>query len=127
VSSPALHVFASSVVRISYDSNTHNKDQSSKIPPGNVLIHAEDMTQKGTLEELKAACRWISKLSHQVKVVIAGKPYSTALQSSHKIDNLWIGNYEPSLDKHHTNFSQEALNLFTSEMARSHGLSYLCK
>lgn len=51
-------------------SDTHNKQP--QIPAGDLLIHAGDLTQSGSLEELQQAIDWLDRLPHQHKVVIAG-------------------------------------------------------
>lgn len=51
-------------------SDTHNSQPD--LPDGDVLIHAGDLTQSGTFEELQAALDWLIKQPHAVKVVIAG-------------------------------------------------------
>ncbi|KAF1846499.1 Metallo-dependent phosphatase [Cucurbitaria berberidis CBS 394.84] len=52
-------------------SDTHNS-QPSDIPPGEVLIHAGDITQTGTLKEIQTSLDWINSLPHPHKVLIAG-------------------------------------------------------
>lgn len=42
------------------------------IPYGDVLIHAGDMTNAGTPEELQEQIDWIASLPHRHKIVIAG-------------------------------------------------------
>ena len=51
-------------------SDTHNSQPT--LPDGDVLIHAGDLTQSGTFEELQRAISWISAQPHPFKVVIAG-------------------------------------------------------
>ena len=51
-------------------SNTHGTQPL--LPPGDVLLHAGDLTQSGTLPELCDALAWLSMQSHPVKVFIAG-------------------------------------------------------
>jgi 3',5'-cyclic AMP phosphodiesterase CpdA len=68
-----LVVFPSKTIRIVCISDTHGEDPSPRIPPGDILIHAGDLTDPGSLLELERAYQWISKLSHPVKVVVAGK------------------------------------------------------
>ena len=59
-------------IRIVCISDTHNDDLTGHIPDGDVLVHAGDMTDDGTLEELETSLRWIRKLPHKLKVVIPG-------------------------------------------------------
>ncbi|RPA85223.1 Metallo-dependent phosphatase [Ascobolus immersus RN42] len=61
--------------RIVCISDTHNRSPLTgefSIPPGDMLIHAGDLTNAGTLAELKKALKWIEKLPFEVKLVMAG-------------------------------------------------------
>ncbi|KAJ5784818.1 uncharacterized protein N7503_010030 [Penicillium pulvis] len=51
-------------------SDTHNTQPD--IPDGDILIHAGDLTQSGSFQELQAALDWLNTLSHRTKIVIAG-------------------------------------------------------
>ncbi|KAI1174933.1 Metallo-dependent phosphatase [Nemania sp. FL0916] len=51
-------------------SDTHNSQ--CEIPTGDILIHAGDLTQSGSLEELQATITWLHNQPHQVKLVVAG-------------------------------------------------------
>ncbi|OCL02243.1 phosphoric ester hydrolase-like protein [Glonium stellatum] len=57
-------------IRIVCISDTHNS--TPPIPDGDVLIHAGDLTENGTLSELQAQIDWLSSLPHTHKVAIAG-------------------------------------------------------
>ncbi|KAK6504698.1 hypothetical protein TWF481_006637 [Arthrobotrys musiformis] len=52
-------------------SDTHNR-QFHDLPEGDVLVHAGDITEKGTLDELRNAIDWLDSLPHKYKVVIGG-------------------------------------------------------
>lgn len=56
--------------RIVCISDTHN--QTPKLPPGDVLIHAGDLTNQGSYSELKKTVEWIEKADFEAKIVIAG-------------------------------------------------------
>lgn len=43
-----------------------------EVPAGDLLLHAGDMTNKGTFDEIQALLNWINTLPHKHKVVIAG-------------------------------------------------------
>ncbi|ROV96001.1 hypothetical protein VMCG_07996 [Cytospora schulzeri] len=49
---------------------THNSQP--EIPLGDILIHAGDLTQSGSFEELQAALDWLKRQPHPHKIVIAG-------------------------------------------------------
>ncbi|KAJ8130561.1 hypothetical protein O1611_g3065 [Lasiodiplodia mahajangana] len=51
-------------------SDTHNSQCA--IPVGDILIHAGDLTQSGSLEELQATISWLQNQPHQFKIVVAG-------------------------------------------------------
>lgn len=42
------------------------------MPDGDVLLHAGDITDKGTFEELQAQLDWLKSLPHMHKIVIDG-------------------------------------------------------
>ncbi|KAF2418391.1 Metallo-dependent phosphatase [Tothia fuscella] len=52
-------------------SDTHNSTPTH-IPGGDILLHAGDLTNKGTFAELQAQLDWINTLPHPHKVVIGG-------------------------------------------------------
>lgn len=56
--------------RIVCISDTHN--QTPKLPRGDVLIHAGDLTNQGSYSELKKAVAWIEKQDFEAKIVVAG-------------------------------------------------------
>ncbi|KAL6228962.1 hypothetical protein BDW75DRAFT_250310 [Aspergillus navahoensis] len=51
-------------------SDTHNTKPS--VPDGDILIHAGDLTQSGTREELEEQIEWLDSQPHRYKIVIAG-------------------------------------------------------
>lgn len=51
-------------------SDTHNTQP--EVPHGDLLIHAGDLTQSGSLEEVQATVDWLKSLSHPHKIIIAG-------------------------------------------------------
>lgn len=60
-------------VRVVCVSDTHNlHEQLPPLPNGDVLIHAGDLTQSGTPQELHAVLTWLNNQPHQYKMFIAG-------------------------------------------------------
>ena len=57
-------------VRVVCISDTHCLTKS--IPPGDLLIHAGDLTNKGTLAEIQTMIDWLKTLPHPEKIAIAG-------------------------------------------------------
>lgn len=56
-------------------SDTHSAsplDGAFKLPKGDVLIHAEDLTNQGSISELRKTLHWIEKADFELKIVIAG-------------------------------------------------------
>ncbi|KAI9833008.1 MAG: hypothetical protein M1819_003840 [Sarea resinae] len=56
-------------------SDTHNAsplDGTFKLPQGDVLIHAGDLSRQGSFSELRKTVEWLEKADFQAKIVIAG-------------------------------------------------------
>ncbi|OCH93804.1 Metallo-dependent phosphatase [Obba rivulosa] len=51
-------------------SDTHSR--IFPVPPGDVLLHAGDLSSWGTLAQLQVTLDWIQTLPHPVKILIAG-------------------------------------------------------
>ncbi|KAF5864503.1 hypothetical protein ETB97_007608 [Aspergillus alliaceus] len=51
-------------------SDTHNCQPT--LPDGDILIHAGDLTQSGSFEELQVTVNWLHAQPHRTKIVIAG-------------------------------------------------------
>ena len=69
-------------------SDTHNACPPSafRLPKGDVLIHAGDLTKQGTFAELQKSVKWIEDSDFEVKIVVAGTTlyirFGLALQST---------------------------------------------
>ena len=61
----------SRLIRVVAMSDTHNSKLKS-VPPGDLLIHAGDLTGVGTDVQMTAALDWLGSLPHPHKVVVAG-------------------------------------------------------
>ena len=57
-------------VRIVCISDTHNHQPD--LPPGDLLVHAGDLSENGSFDEIQAQLIWLSSQPYQYKVVIAG-------------------------------------------------------
>ncbi|KAJ5106673.1 hypothetical protein N7456_003348 [Penicillium angulare] len=56
-------------------SDTHDytpMEAGFKLPAGDVLIHAGDLTNKGSLTELRRTMDWISNADFEIKIIVAG-------------------------------------------------------
>jgi 3',5'-cyclic AMP phosphodiesterase CpdA len=57
-------------------SDTHGYTPSEagfKLPAGDVLIHAGDLTNHGTMSEIRRTVEWISKADFEIKLIVAGQ------------------------------------------------------
>lgn len=61
-------------IRIVCISNTHNASPGScyTIPPGDILIHAGDLTNNGQTSEIRKALAWLREANYEHKIVVAG-------------------------------------------------------
>lgn len=59
-------------MRLVITSDTHGVHHRVKIPDGDVLIHAGDCTDTGSLNELAAFNQFLEKLDHPSKILVAG-------------------------------------------------------
>ncbi|KAJ8110333.1 hypothetical protein OPT61_g6801 [Boeremia exigua] len=46
--------------------------EASALPPGDVLIHAGDLTNQGSYDELERTVAWLEKAPFEAKIVVAG-------------------------------------------------------
>ena len=78
----------SNKVRIVCVSDTHNHLLPySSIPDGDIFIHAGDLTNSGSVDELRLTLDWIRGLPHAHKVLIAGN-HDTALADEAQREQL---------------------------------------
>jgi len=82
--------------RIVCISDTHN--QTPKLPKGDVLIHAGDLTKQGSYPELKRTADWLEKADFEAKIVIAGTEFFFA-DRLELFANCRLGNHDITLDK----------------------------
>lgn len=53
-------------------SDTHDRHQGLVVPDGDVLVHAGDLTGRGSFLQVRAFDDWLGTLPHRHKLVIAG-------------------------------------------------------
>lgn len=53
-------------------SDTHGLHGQLEIPEGDVLVHAGDMTRKGTLSQMEEFLGWFAAQPHSHKILVAG-------------------------------------------------------
>lgn len=59
-------------MKITFISDTHGQHQSLTTLTGDTIIHAGDVSSKGTLYEIKAFLNWFKDLDFKYKIFIAG-------------------------------------------------------
>jgi len=69
------------VPRIVAMGDTHGCHARLEVPDGDILIHAGDLTARGTLPQLQQAADWLRSLPHRHKLIIAGN-HDFALERS---------------------------------------------
>ncbi|QSZ30622.1 hypothetical protein DSL72_000179 [Monilinia vaccinii-corymbosi] len=99
-------------------SDTHNGSPhgSFKLPKGDVLIHAGDLTKQGNHSELEKSLKWIEDADFEAKIIIAGMcrayvvlhktqfrgspstPSASSLISNNAADPHMQGNHDITLD-----------------------------
>ncbi|KAJ7512425.1 Metallo-dependent phosphatase-like protein [Mycena galericulata] len=98
-------------------SDTHTS--TFPVPDGDVLLHTGDLTQMGTLNELKTTLEWLYSLPHPVKIVIAGN-------HDYAVDREWYAEHWGELYLHRGNEEPEAIHeLLKGPRAISANVVYL--
>ncbi len=69
---PTTRLVPAKRVRIVAVADTHMQHTYLDVPAGDIFVHAGDFTETGTLEELRAAAKWVNELPHRHKVIISG-------------------------------------------------------
>lgn len=59
-------------MRIVCISDTHTLHERLVLPPGDVLLHAGDVSKRGTEPEIRAFAAWFAAQPHRHKVMVAG-------------------------------------------------------
>ncbi|PBP28993.1 Metallo-dependent phosphatase [Diplocarpon rosae] len=78
-------------------SDTHNAGPGGafKLPKGDVLIHAGDMTNQGSFSELKKTIEWLEGADFEVKIIIAGNHDITLDSDFYAQYGLYFHNQNP--------------------------------
>jgi Icc-related predicted phosphoesterase len=59
-------------LRIVAMADTHLQHDDLVVPGGDILVHAGDMLQHGSLDELERAADYLRALPHPIKIIVAG-------------------------------------------------------
>ena len=92
---PRPFALPSNPVTVVCVSDTHNSQPD--LPPGDILIHAGDLTQSGTFQELEAALAWLRGQPHPVKIVVAGN--HDRLLDARQDGEAWVGAATAAADR----------------------------
>ncbi|KAI9777875.1 MAG: hypothetical protein M1835_005120 [Candelina submexicana] len=95
-------------IRLVCVSDTHNASPLTgafKLPKGDVLIHAGDLSNQGSLSELRKTVDWIENADFKAKIVIAGNHDIT-------LDEAFYAEHGSSFHKQHPQDPAECLSLF---------------
>lgn len=60
----------SSLIKLVCIADTHNSQP--ELPHGDILLHAGDLSQYGTFDEIQAQLQWLNSHPHKHKIIIAG-------------------------------------------------------
>lgn len=74
-------------------SDTHGYTPSEagfKLPAGDVLIHAGDLTNNGSLKELRRTLDWICKADFEIKIIVGGQSFDLFTRPIHTFFILGI-------------------------------------
>ncbi|CAG9994065.1 unnamed protein product [Clonostachys byssicola] len=91
--------------RIVCISDTHNC--TVKLPKGDILIHAGDITNQGSYSELSRAVKWLEEAKFEAKIVIAGNHDITLDEAFYDEHGLYFHNQNPQSH-------EDCLSLLTS-------------
>ncbi|VUC28178.1 unnamed protein product [Clonostachys rosea] len=91
--------------RIVCVSDTHNC--TVKLPKGDILIHAGDITNQGSYSELSRAVKWLEEAKFEAKIVIAGNHDITLDEAFYAEHGLYFHNQNPQSH-------EDCLSLLTS-------------
>ncbi|MFB6294422.1 MAG: metallophosphatase domain-containing protein [Candidatus Nanohaloarchaea archaeon] len=64
-------------------SDTHGRHDRIDVPDGDILVHAGDITRRGTLAEVRGFREWLDSLPHRHTVVVAGNHEPVDLPGGH--------------------------------------------
>jgi Icc-related predicted phosphoesterase/GNAT superfamily N-acetyltransferase len=74
-------------------SDTHGKhralSENDMLPEGDVIIHAGDFTNTGSIKQTEDFCAWFSSLPYKYKIVIAGNHDLTLDKEWYQDENNW--------------------------------------
>ena len=77
-------------MRVICMSDTHGLHRNTKVPDGDVLVFAGDITSRGASYELVDFNEWLGELPHSHKIVVAGN-HDWCFQNDHVLSEKILG------------------------------------
>jgi Icc-related predicted phosphoesterase len=103
-------------MRIIAISDTHGFHRDVKIPDGDVLVHAGDITMNGETDVIVDFVRWIAKLPHRHKIVVPGNHDRSLDISQTKYDGGAVRMFELMRDVHYLVDESRTLEVGTEKI-----------
>lgn len=75
-------------MRVAFISDTHNRHQQVVLPSADILIHAGDVSGRGTQKEIEDFLVWFSSQPHKYKIFIAGNHDFFIQQNPEKFQSI---------------------------------------
>lgn len=79
-------------MRVTFISDTHNRHQQIVLPHADILIHAGDVSGRGTQKEIEDFLQWFSSQPHTYKIFIAGNHDFFIQQNPQNFKNILPSN-----------------------------------
>ncbi|TFY62358.1 hypothetical protein EVJ58_g3907 [Rhodofomes roseus] len=100
-------------------SDTHS--HAYRVPPGDILLHAGDLSAGGAFKRLRVTLNWLKTLPHPVKILIAGN-HDLCLDDDWQEGGHWANVAGETIG---TKDAVAARQLIRSETLRKAGMHYL--
>jgi hypothetical protein len=95
-------------------SDTHTK--RCDVPDGDVLLHSGDLTERGTLKELRSTMEWLYALPHRVKMYVAWM-YTRGENANEGVTRIIAGNHDSAVHREWYEENWKELFLYRSNDA----------
>lgn len=80
------------------DTHSHSPGEGYILPAGDILIHAGDLTNQGSLPEIQKAVKWLEKADYAAKIVIAGN-HDLSLDENYSLKHARGWNVQPDSEQ----------------------------
>ena len=82
-------------MRLVFISDTHGQHDLVKVPPGDILVHAGDLTNDAGQFALRSFCKWLEAQTCSRKVFVAGN-HDWAFEKWNRLARLMVKEFCPS-------------------------------